>query len=330
MFSWGEALLFAKPAEEPASVLVRGPSGTAVDRAADTNDDGGDDAERGGGGSKGVGGGVRADRLSDALLGSSAAPASAAIAMDGGGRGEESALESAGGTPRFCHSAASSAPSGMAAGGGGLLDASISTDSLADGAASVWSGVGAGGNAAGAQLRRQRFRTAAVRARPGDDSVLIRRSDSFAYSQRRLSRSASTLLAGMSEAAVARTAADDEGFARELRDDELVPPTLSYMEIQQAASRVGLEVTRARARVAAARPGRGKSRLQPFQRAGRGSGTAARRRVGRGTRAQAARRDQCCKMGGTAGVVTRARAARTSPRGRGQAAHADATACRAR
>ncbi|KAG8466265.1 hypothetical protein KFE25_002021 [Diacronema lutheri] len=242
MFSWGEALLFAKPAEEPASVLVRGPSGTAVDRAADTNDDGGDDAERGGGGSKGVGGGVRADRLSDALLGSSAAPASAAIAMDGGGRGEESALESAGGTPRFCHSAASSAPSGMAAGGGGLLDASISTDSLADGAASVWSGVGAGGNAAGAQLRRQRFRTAAVRARPGDDSVLIRRSDSFAYSQRRLSRSASTLLAGMSEAAVARTAADDEGFARELRDDELVPPTLSYMEIQQAASRVGLEV----------------------------------------------------------------------------------------
>lgn len=234
MFSWGEALLFAEPTEEPAAIVAAAPS-----RASSLGSD-----------VKGVG-------SAGALAEPSVFCVERATTEEGAG-----SPEAAGGgalnPPPYLHSASSRAPlspsrslvsPSSTAGLGGLgaaVDASCSADSLGMGsAASV--------NTA-PRMRRQRFRTAAVRARPGDDNVLIRRSSSFAYNQRseqrRLSRSTSSLAGAGMAALLDPQQRDDEdggteaGYGRELGDDEMAAlvPTLSYAEIQQAASRVGLEV----------------------------------------------------------------------------------------
>jgi predicted permease len=83
-------------------------------------------------------------------------------------------------------------------------------------------------DADGAGVRRSRYQTSSVRL-ARDDGVQIRRSESFAYNQaRRLSRTGACVA---------------DGFGgSELESKGAISSTLSYAEIQQAASRVSLEV----------------------------------------------------------------------------------------
>ncbi|KAJ1639649.1 hypothetical protein T492DRAFT_71949 [Pavlovales sp. CCMP2436] len=197
MFSWGEALLFAMPAEQAAVVVSEDPASGLVEESVGAPATGGPIPRSGS--VVRVGSSMQLERPSTVYLERTRALTSGEAT---GGEHDPSFLYMGGSREVLSTSSESLLPNEFGDQGDGQ-----------------------------ARVRRGRYMTTAMRARAGDDTVLIRRTNSFAYNQRRKTR-----LLNLAGGYVGGVATD--GF-----DDEPIAPTLSYAEIQQAASRCGLEVT---------------------------------------------------------------------------------------